>query len=59
MDCICPFLTFYLLQANTKNLIQTGKKRDFFDYDFIVLACIESVALSVRIRAAMISGPLD
>ena len=59
MNCICPLLTFYLLQANTKNLIQTGKKRDFFDYDFIVLAGIESVNLSVRIRAAMISGPLD
>ena len=42
-----------------KILMQTGRKSDFIDYDPIISVDIGFVDLSVRIRTALISGPLD
>ena len=42
-----------------KILMHTGRRSDFPDYDLIVSADIGFVDLSVRIRAELISGPLD
>ena len=42
-----------------KILMHTGRRSDFPDYELIVSADIGFVDLSVRIRAKLISGPLD